>query len=113
MPPGGSRIVWASAFPGGGPIAASGNGVLVLGANSVIYVPAPCPACTISGGVFNAISQQPELSVAPGEFVTVYGSNLGGATVDFNGVSAPILYNGPDQINVIAPWSLGAPMNVG
>ncbi len=115
VPPDDSGIVSLGTFSGGAfglSITAFGSGVLVLGANSVVYVSAPTPTSAVSGGVFNAISQQPESSVAPGEFVTVYGSNLNGASVDFNGVSAPLLYSGPNQINAIALWNLGGPMNV-
>jgi uncharacterized protein (TIGR03437 family) len=52
-------------------------------------------------------------SVAPGEIVTLFGAGLlpaGGAPVGvgvtFNGVAAPLLYEGPNQINAIVPFAV-------
>jgi uncharacterized protein (TIGR03437 family) len=45
-------------------------------------------------------------SVAPGELVTIFGSNLGTTTqtlVLFNGISATLLYVGNDQVSAIVP----------
>jgi uncharacterized protein (TIGR03437 family) len=65
-------------------------------------------------------------AVAPGQLVSIYGSNLGsetgvqaaldsngripvtvnGVTVYFNGVAAPILFDRADQVNVQVPYEL-------
>jgi trimeric autotransporter adhesin len=65
-------------------------------------------------------------AIAPGEIVTVWGANIGPAqaiglqigsdgkvatkagstTVTFNGVPAPIIYAGANQINVIVPYEV-------
>lgn len=74
-------------------------------------------------GVMNAgsFSNGP---VAPGEIVTLMGAGigpaagtvpdraasslvLGGVSVWFDGVQAPLLYAGPGQINVVTPFGLG------
>jgi len=44
--------------------------------------------------------------VAPGEIVTLFGAALGPASVLFDGTPAPILYAGPNQINLIAPYAI-------
>ena len=56
-------------------------------------------------GVLNGASLLPG-SVAPGEIMTVFGAALGPASVLFDGTPAPILYAGPNQINVIAPYAI-------
>jgi len=81
---------------------------------------------TISGQIVNAASLLTG-SVAPGEAVTIFGSNLGpdqpvaashsttfgrigtmlGQTrVLFDGVPAPMLYAGPNQLNTITPYAI-------
>jgi len=72
--------------------------------------------------VWNAASLAPITnSVAPGEFVSLFGSGLApsamgapslplptmlnGVEVAVNGVAAPISYVGPNQINVLVPYS--------
>ena len=45
--------------------------------------------------------------ICPGEIVTLMGSIAGSSpTVLFNGVPAPLLYAGVDQVNVIVPFGL-------
>jgi uncharacterized protein (TIGR03437 family) len=73
-------------------------------------------------GVVNAASSAPFTSpVAPGEFITLYGTgmasqtatafslpfpiNLGGVTVTVNGVAAPLVYVSPTQISAVVPYS--------
>lgn len=43
------------------------------------------------------------LSLAPRELVSIYGSNLTGATVSLNGQTLQVLYSGANQINVLFP----------
>ena len=56
--------------------------------------------------ILNAASMLPG-PVAPGEIVTLFGS-LPQASLEllFNGVPAPILYTGLDQVNAIVPFSV-------
>jgi uncharacterized protein (TIGR03437 family) len=71
-------------------------------------------------GVLNAASYAPITnSVAPGEFITIFGSglatgiftpsslplptNLGGVSVTVNGQLAPLSYVSPGQINILVP----------
>lgn len=75
-----------------------------------------------SAGIWNAASGQPA-PVSGGEIMTLRGaglgpevgtlpaagpvaSSLGGVRVAFDGIPAPLLYAGPDQINLIAPWAI-------
>ena len=75
-----------------------------------------------AAGVLNGGSLLPG-PVAPGEFVTLIGSgigpeseqvsslspttpNLGGTSIFFNGLSAPLRAAGPDLINAIVPYSV-------
>jgi uncharacterized protein (TIGR03437 family) len=81
------------------------------------------PAGPVIASVVNAASSAPG-PVAPGEFVTIYGSGLGPATgvastssgtigtslgetlVFFDSVFTPILYSSAGQVNVIVPFEL-------
>jgi uncharacterized protein (TIGR03437 family) len=52
-------------------------------------------------------------TVAPGEFLSIYGTGLGSATavgtqVSIDGILAPILYASASQINVLAPYEIQA-----
>jgi uncharacterized protein (TIGR03437 family) len=67
-------------------------------------------------------------AVAPGQLLTLYGSNLAaegiapstasfptsfnGVTVTFNGIPAPILYTADSQINLQAPYEIAAETQV-
>ncbi len=61
-----------------------------------------------SWGVLNGASLQSG-GVAPGEIATLFGSALGPATVLFDGVPAPLLYNGANQINLVVPYGVQKP----
>jgi uncharacterized protein (TIGR03437 family) len=76
----------------------------------------------------NAANLQPTTMVAPGEIVSIFGNNLGpatpvgltltsagtvptslgGVTVMFNNVAAPLLYASATQINAIVPYEMGS-----
>jgi uncharacterized protein (TIGR03437 family) len=58
-----------------------------------------------AGAVVNAATFQ-QRALAPGSLVSLFGSNLNGATVQFNGVPAPILYASSSQLNLQVPWEL-------
>lgn len=86
---------------------ASGQPIAVEAADGTLSIDdhAPSTAALQPAGVLNAASLLPG-PIAPGELVTLLGAGMTAATVLFNGTPAPLLYAGPDQINVIAPYSL-------
>jgi len=50
-------------------------------------------------------------AVAPGEMVTLFGSNLpSNPTVAFDGIAAPVLYADASQINTVVPFEATAPL---
>ena len=91
--------------------------ILLLAALAFAQAPVVSP-----GGVVNAASFDPV--VAPGALVSIFGANfaampaqaaiiplplsLGGASVRFNGVSAPLLYVSSGQINAQLPWEVSS-----
>ncbi len=91
------------------------------GLSNAVNVPVgPAPAFSPSGVVSAANPVQ--TPVVPGSIGSVAGTNLaaetvsaaapplpytlGGVTVDFNGLAAPLYYVSPTQINFQAPWGL-------
>jgi uncharacterized protein (TIGR03437 family) len=104
-------------------------------ANGKVYVPTDARQVVVYGilpvpgitAVVNAASFS-SLTVAPGELVTIFGNgigpsparqlalnaqgnvatSLGGVTVTFDGVAAPLLFAGADQINAVVPFAVGA-----
>lgn len=84
--------------------------------------PGPNP---VISGVVNSASQSPG-GVSPGEFVTIYGTNMGPTTplnlsltstntvatslgdvqVTFDGVAAPLVYVSATQVNAIVPYEV-------
>jgi uncharacterized protein (TIGR03437 family) len=89
--------------------------VKLTAGTSTAFIAKPGPS--ITGVVPAGIAQSP-LNVAPGAFVTVYGSNLASAVTQsgqpypaqladvqvlINGTAAPVQYAGPTQINFIYP----------
>jgi uncharacterized protein (TIGR03437 family) len=94
-----------------------------------ISVALPAPSFSGSGvylnpaGIVNAASSAPfTAGVAPGELLTLYGSNLadglvvaplipfptslGNVQVSINGVAAPIYYVAPTQVSVVVPYGI-------
>jgi len=104
-------------------------------ANGKVYVPTDARQVVAYGvlpvsgitAVVNAASFS-SLTVAPGELITIFGNaigpsspqqlvltaagnvatSLGGVTVSFDGVAAPLLYAAAGQINAVVPFSVGA-----
>src|SRR5580698_3684173 len=64
---------------------------------------APYTACVLNAASFAAGNQAPfpQGTVAPGEIVSIFGAGLGpgSPTVTFDGIPAPVLYAGANQIN--------------
>jgi uncharacterized protein (TIGR03437 family) len=71
---------------------------------SQISAPANGPQF-VTAGMANAASLQ-QRALAPGSLVSVFGLNLNGATVQFDSLSAPIIYNSSSQLNLQVPWEL-------
>jgi uncharacterized protein (TIGR03437 family) len=75
-----------------------------------------------AGGVVNGASFAEGQAVAPGSLVSIFGTGLasalseadtiplssllGGVTVTFNGIAAPLLFVSPGQINAQLPWEI-------
>ncbi len=98
----------------------TGNPAEVIGSSGTITVNAGATATLQPSGILNAGSFLPQ-SVAPGELVTLLGSGigpvsvqqptgsptnttLGGTSVLFDDVAAPLLYASLNQINAIVPY---------
>ena len=69
-------------------------------------------ACVLNAASFAAGNAAPFPlgTVAPGEIVSLFGSGLGpGApAVTFDGIPAPVLYAGANQINAVVPYGVGS-----
>lgn len=104
-----------------GTVLITGNGVNSQAIPVTVTVGAALP--TISS-VGNAASYSTG-AVAPGEIVTIFGSNLGpptltlgsfvsnifttnvgGTQVQFDGVAAPVIYSRNDQVSVVVPFEI-------
>jgi len=102
-------------------------------ANGKVYVPTDSKQVVVYGllpvagiqTVVNAASLTSS-TLAPGELIAIFGNSIGpatptpamldasgnvatslaGVTVTFDGVAAPLLYAGPNQINAVVPFSV-------
>jgi len=115
-------------------LAANGQGVVQVGTASFYSLIVNLQAKTTPAtgvfinplGVLNAASYAPITnSVAPGEFVTIFGTNLASAvftpsslplpttlgkvSVTVNNRPAPLSYVGPGQINILMPYATSEP----
>jgi uncharacterized protein (TIGR03437 family) len=74
--------------------------------------PGAYAACLLNAASFAAGNAAPFPlgTVAPGEIVSLFGSGLGpGApTVTFDGIPAPVLYAGANQINAVVPYAVSS-----
>ncbi|HLG95556.1 MAG TPA: IPT/TIG domain-containing protein [Bryobacteraceae bacterium] len=102
----------------------------IAGGSQQITVNLAVSAATtpVINSINNAASLQPTNSVAPGEIVSIFGNNLGpitpanltltsngmvstnlgGVSVLFNSVPAPLTYVSATQINAIVPYEMGS-----
>lgn len=125
----GARLTASQRTPAGatGQAILAGTDIWVLGAlGSLLQVPGGQVQGVAVFGVASSASGPVKAYVAPGEFVSLYGSLLGpdpgvGATLDsegrvatqlagvqvlFNGIAAPLLYAGRGQINALVPYGI-------
>ena len=88
----------------------------------VMFVLGPSDSGISITSVGDSVSFRPFAS--PGQLLTVFGTklaaaaktaagiplafSLGGVTATVNGVAAPLLYVGPDQVNIQVPYEVGA-----
>ncbi len=120
----GASLTSAMTAPEGGAglgIAISPQGPVVLGKSGSTLIPAPGATVSLAG-ITNSASAIATGTVAPNELVSFFGAalgplaglpaevvngvlttSLGGVEVQFDGVAAPLLYAGPNQINAIVP----------
>jgi uncharacterized protein (TIGR03437 family) len=78
----------------------SGNSISIPGSSGPVTGPE-----IEAGGLVNAAAFQ-QRALAPGSLVTMFGLNLDGATVQFGGIAAPILFASSSQLNLQVPWEL-------
>jgi uncharacterized protein (TIGR03437 family) len=127
LTPDGSSVMnlVTSVFGGNAVTALPASGVAVLSpADSFLLTAAADQPSLLL--VANSANNQSSGTIAPAELISLYGSgigpaaalggqvvndaftnNLGGYQVLFNGIAAPLLYAGPNQMNVVAPVELG------
>jgi uncharacterized protein (TIGR03437 family) len=95
-------------------------------ANSVLTIPENGPSQPSVWGVAGAAEPAVTPHIAPGELISLYGLQLGpdpalstrldstgkvstgidGYRVEVNGIPAPLLYAGPNQMNVVVPFEV-------
>jgi len=123
----GSVSVRGIALRADGSVVVAGSGSTVV---SGVSVPVLSAVSLSSAGRVTAISDPADnakiVSVAPGQLLTLYGTNLApagqasspfptafnGVTVTFNGIAAPILYTSGIQINVQVPYEISGQTQV-
>ncbi len=111
--------------PSGLAVDPSGNIYVADASNNAVRLLQPAASAITLSAVTNAASNQSG-PLAPGEIVVLYGSglgpaqltlatpgpngklpaSLGGTTVAFNGIAAPILYTSPNQVSAVVPFGI-------
>ncbi len=100
----------------------AGNVYVADTANGVVRALRPTGLSLLIGAVVDAASQRSD-PVSPGKIVVIYGAGLGtaqlvqpssgapgttlgGTTVSFNGIAAPILYTSATQVASVVPYGI-------
>ncbi len=123
----GSRPIYATVLPASQPlIGLEPNGDLLIGSDTQPFAifdtnarPAQGVTCIANAATYRSGA------IAPGEIVSLFGSSIGpelpedshlangvvnsslaGVQVQFNGISAPLLYVSENQINAIVPFAI-------
>lgn len=98
---------------------------VVVSVNLTVTTPPPAVPIPVVSAVTNAASFAPG-PISPGEFVTLFGSNLGPASLTtlrlnsagmietalsntrvlFDGIPAPVIYTSANQVTVIVPYDI-------
>jgi uncharacterized protein (TIGR03437 family) len=108
--PDGARLATSQRAPAGaaGQAIRAGGEIAVIGASgSVLTVSTGGAQGASILGVASSAGDRVKGTVAPGEFVSLYGTNLRpGSQVLFNGIAAPVLYASEGQMNVLAPYGI-------
>lgn len=90
--------------------------------------PAAMPVIA-ANGIGSAATLRPPMTIAPGSFVSIYGTQLtagavmsadirtathrlAGTRVTMNGRTVPVAYASPGQLNVLAPFDLQEPVRI-
>jgi len=79
---------------------ASGNTISIADISSPVNGPQFVPAGLVSAATFQ------QSAVTPGSLVSLFGLNLNGGTVQFDGVSAPVIFTSASQLNLQVPWEV-------
>ncbi len=91
-------------LPGGASLlpylGSSGSGNTITMSQASAPWPQFMPGNLVSAATFQ------QGALAAGTLVSLFGLNLNGATVQFDGVSAPILYSSASQVNLQVPWEV-------
>jgi uncharacterized protein (TIGR03437 family) len=111
---------------GFGAIALLANGTAVVAGSEIVGVTLPAPGRVIM--IADPADNAKLVSVAPGQLLTLYGTNLApegiapsangfpasfnGVTITFNGIAAPILYTAANQINLQVPYEIAGQSQV-
>jgi uncharacterized protein (TIGR03437 family) len=132
LTPDGSAILnlISSQFGGNAITSTPNGGFAVLGATDSFLLTVPPDQPTLLM-VANSANNHSSGTIAPAELISLLGtgigpaSPIGGVVVDgaftttlggyqvlFNGVPAPLVYAGPDQINVVSPAAIGNQQSV-
>ena len=112
--------------------ASSATGIAVRSDGSALVIPMLASVSITSIGRVTAIADTADdaklVRVAPGQLLTLYGTNLApadpayppngfptsfnGVTITFNGIAAPILYTSGMQINLQVPYEVSGQTQV-
>jgi uncharacterized protein (TIGR03437 family) len=92
----GGKIDFSGAPPASALVSRNGSNYQLL----------PVTASVFTGGVVNAASFTAD--IAPGGYISIFGTGLAGSSVQIKGVDAPVLIATPFQVNAQVPASLPA-----
>ncbi|HTC91186.1 MAG TPA: SBBP repeat-containing protein [Bryobacteraceae bacterium] len=94
-------------------VGTSANTVLNASTGFVLRLPRGAPSGISILSVADSAVNEVTGTVAPGEFLSIYGTGLGttsevGTQVSVDGILTPMLYASANQINVLAPYEIQA-----
>lgn len=95
---------------------ADGNPLTLTTSDGSVTIQSAPGSALLTDGVLNGGSLLSG-AVAPGEIVTIMGAGIGPpalakASITFEGLSAPIIYAGSDQINAVVPFGIAGHSSV-